>query len=103
MLNELTVPFYLADGSLSFNSLLFEGNSTLAAYMRAWFVSFVVHLGPNGYSAYGPAAAPAWPRYGRDSKDTLIVPKQDIAITGDPDDSAQCKFFQMGRGNDQGI
>ncbi|OJJ79577.1 uncharacterized protein ASPGLDRAFT_944698 [Aspergillus glaucus CBS 516.65] len=29
--------------------------------MRAWFVSFVVHLGPSGYSAYGPAAAPAWP------------------------------------------
>ncbi|KAI1863342.1 uncharacterized protein JN550_009662 [Neoarthrinium moseri] len=87
------------DGSLDIGfGYPIGGNTTLAGYMRDWYVSFVLNLEPNGYT-YGLSPAPHWPRYGSGGHEVMYVEKNAISAINDPEKSCQCKFLEMGRGN----
>lgn len=78
-------------------------NSTLAAIMKDWFLSFAVNLNPNSQS-WSDNAKPHWPQYtsqistgaaaGQGNNFVVIeVNATNIAVMTDPDASDRCDFF----------
>jgi hypothetical protein len=91
-------------------------NSTLAAYMKDWFISFVTHLDPNAQSFSTPeisATKPFWPKYngggsgdgsgsGGDGEgefefNIMDVNYTQVGVVPDFDVSDKCDFW-FGRG-----
>ena len=70
-------------------------NATLAAIMKDWFVSFVVHNDPNAES-WTNVTKPAWPTYMQNQTSTpaiIDVEVGSIGVSGDPDYSANCMWW----------
>lgn len=67
-------------------------NLTLAAVMKDWMVSFVVHQDPNA-QRWSNALGPRWPDY--DTGEVMSVNDTNYGPVDDSyyDDSARCRFF----------
>ncbi|KFY80344.1 hypothetical protein V499_00797 [Pseudogymnoascus sp. VKM F-103] len=92
-----TAPFLFSDsilpyGLASIGPAVDEGNATLAAFLRDYFVSFTLHLDPNQFSYW--TLPPKWPKYTLDHKDILQVEPTSMSGKSDEDDSPQCAFFK---------
>jgi hypothetical protein len=69
-------------------------NETIAAYMKDWFVSFVVHLDPNAQS-WSVERKPEWPAYSV-QEEVMSVNYTQIGAVGDVyyDKSQRCDFWR---------
>lgn len=91
----------VVDGTYTSLGLVMPGNATVAEYMQYYVISFTLHHDPNKFSV-GKDSTPYWPRYELDHPEILYIGGSDVYTEGDPEISASCKFFQMGRGNNAG-
>jgi carboxylesterase type B len=69
-------------------------NSTLAASLKSYWLSFIVNLDPN-LPAVSSVAKPEWPKYNKDSSKTTILDIYDksMATSIDPDANEACRFY----------
>lgn len=64
--------------------------------MRSYFISFAITQDPNK-SPSGSAQIPPWQQYRSDEPNIMWVGESEMQTISDPDLSAQCEFFQLGR------
>ena len=96
----MTLP--IADGTLTLGTATIPGNSTIAAYLRDYLISFTVYQDPNKLS-HGTGQAPHWPPYDKAEQLILSIDDTGFSTHRDPEESERCQFLSMGRGNNKGI
>lgn len=76
-----------ATGAYLFDAAGATSNSTLASYMKSWFLSFAVALDPN---ADVVVSTPQWAGY----PSVMYATDTSVKNTVDPDVTKGCDFFQ---------
>ena len=78
------------------------GNSTIAAFLRGYLISFTLYQDPNNL-AHGIEKAPHWPQYNEAEQLILSIDNNGFHTCRDPEESERCQFLSMGRGNNKGV
>ena len=80
---------HAATADYLFKASVSTDNATLAAFMKEYYLSFVLELDPNKVSI---VQKPYWPQY----RNGYIININETAIGSrrDPDASVSCRFFQ---------
>lgn len=74
----------------------------MATLLRQYILSFTIFHEPNSLGPENPHV-PEWPEYTKKNPKALYLANTGVEVVDDPESSAQCHFFRMGRGNNAGL